>query len=130
MTATRELNIKPSCAHEIHAFPADQAAQLWDKIARLVDDPIPDGKLKKKLKGKGRPPRRPEAAGARRSARARGGDAPAHAVRGGVRRRVSRSSGRPRSPRCRRVLPQLPAYPPVFSERDTRFELATLSLGS
>ena len=52
MPATRELNIKPSCAHEIHAFPADQAAQLWDKIARLVDDPLPDGKLKKKLKGK------------------------------------------------------------------------------
>lgn len=51
--AVRELNIKPSCAHEIHAFPADQAAVLWDKISRLVDDPIPDGKLKKKLKGKG-----------------------------------------------------------------------------
>jgi superfamily I DNA/RNA helicase/mRNA-degrading endonuclease RelE of RelBE toxin-antitoxin system len=53
MTATRELNIKPSCAHEIHAFPADQAAQLWEKIARLVGDPLPDGKLKKKLKAKG-----------------------------------------------------------------------------
>jgi len=53
MSATRELNIKPSCAHEIHAFPADQAAQLWEKITRLADDPIPDGKLKKKLKGKG-----------------------------------------------------------------------------
>lgn len=53
MTAPRELNIKPSCAHEIHAFPAEQAAQLWEKIARLVDDPLPDGKLKKKLNGKG-----------------------------------------------------------------------------
>ena len=53
MTAVRELNIKPSCAHEIHAFPADQTSQLWEKIGRLVDDPLPDGKLKKKLKGKG-----------------------------------------------------------------------------
>ncbi len=53
MSATRELNIKPSCAHEIHAFPADQTAQLWEKIARLADDPLADGKLKKKLKAKG-----------------------------------------------------------------------------
>ena len=53
MSATRELNIKPSCAHEIHGFPADQTAQLWEKISRLVDDPLPDGKLKKKLKSKG-----------------------------------------------------------------------------
>lgn len=53
MTATRELNIKPSCAHEIHAFPSGQAALLWEKISRLASDPLPDGKLKKKLKGKG-----------------------------------------------------------------------------
>lgn len=53
MRDRRELNIKPSCAHEIQAFPSEQAAVLWEKLARLVDDPIPDGKLKKKLKGKG-----------------------------------------------------------------------------
>ncbi len=53
MSAKRELNIKPSCAHELHAFPADQSAQLWEKIAWLAENPIPDGKLKKKLKSKG-----------------------------------------------------------------------------
>jgi mRNA-degrading endonuclease RelE of RelBE toxin-antitoxin system len=31
--------------------PNSQAAQLWEKINYLVDDPIPDGKLKKKLRG-------------------------------------------------------------------------------
>ena len=49
---TREINIKPSCMSEIHGFPSDQAAQLWEKINYLVDDPFPDGKLKKKLKVK------------------------------------------------------------------------------
>src|SRR5262249_28094596 len=48
----REISIKPSCMSEIHAFPAGQATQLWEKINYLVDDPIPDGKLKKKLKAK------------------------------------------------------------------------------
>lgn len=43
MTTARALNLKPSCAHEIHAFPADHAAQLWETIARLVHDPLPDG---------------------------------------------------------------------------------------
>jgi superfamily I DNA/RNA helicase/mRNA-degrading endonuclease RelE of RelBE toxin-antitoxin system len=48
----REINIKPSCMSEIHGFPADQAAQLWEKINYLVEDPFPDGKLKKKLKAR------------------------------------------------------------------------------
>jgi superfamily I DNA/RNA helicase/mRNA-degrading endonuclease RelE of RelBE toxin-antitoxin system len=52
VTAKRELNIKPSCAHELHAFPAKQAAQLWEKIGYLIDNPLPDGKLKKKLNSK------------------------------------------------------------------------------
>ena len=52
MTKTREINIKPSCMSEIHGFPAGQAAQLWEKINYLVEDPFPDGKLKKKLKAK------------------------------------------------------------------------------
>lgn len=47
----REINIKPSCANELMALPSDQNAQVWEKINRLLDDPIPDGKLKKKLKG-------------------------------------------------------------------------------
>jgi superfamily I DNA/RNA helicase/mRNA-degrading endonuclease RelE of RelBE toxin-antitoxin system len=46
----REINIKPSCMSEIHAFPADQTAQLWEKINYLVDDPHPDGHIKKKLR--------------------------------------------------------------------------------
>jgi superfamily I DNA/RNA helicase/mRNA-degrading endonuclease RelE of RelBE toxin-antitoxin system len=45
----REINIKPSCMNEIQAYPSDNAAQLWEKINYLVSDPIPDGKLKKKL---------------------------------------------------------------------------------
>jgi superfamily I DNA/RNA helicase/mRNA-degrading endonuclease RelE of RelBE toxin-antitoxin system len=51
MRKTREINIKPSCMSEIHAFPADQATQLWEKINYLVADPLPDGKLKKKIRG-------------------------------------------------------------------------------
>lgn len=50
MGKTREINIKPSCMSEIHGFPADQTNQLWEKINYLVEDPLPDGKLKKKLK--------------------------------------------------------------------------------
>ena len=46
----RQLTIKPSCMREISAFPADRAALLWDKIDQLVSDPLPDGKVKKKLK--------------------------------------------------------------------------------
>lgn len=49
MATKREINIKPSCMREIQAYPAGNAAQLWEKINYLVDDPIPDGKLKKKL---------------------------------------------------------------------------------
>lgn len=49
MKNTREINIKPSCIREIHAYPSADSPQLWEKINYLVDDPIPDGKLKKKL---------------------------------------------------------------------------------
>lgn len=52
MKIKREINIKPSCMSEIHAFPADQTAQLWEKINYLVDDPLPDGRIKKKLRTK------------------------------------------------------------------------------
>ena len=47
----REINIKPSCLNELMGLPADQSAQVWEKINWLQDDPLPDGKLKKKLKG-------------------------------------------------------------------------------
>jgi len=47
----RQLTIKPTCMREIASFPSDRAALLWDKIDALVTDPIPDGKVKKKLKG-------------------------------------------------------------------------------
>jgi len=52
MNKKREINIKPSCMSEIHGFPGDQVAQLWEKINYLVEDPFPDGKLKKKLKAR------------------------------------------------------------------------------
>lgn len=51
MSTTREINIKPSCLSEIHGLPNHQLGPLWEKIDLLVGDPIPDGKLKKKLKG-------------------------------------------------------------------------------
>jgi mRNA-degrading endonuclease RelE of RelBE toxin-antitoxin system len=47
----RQLTIKPSCMREIAAFPNDRSALLWEKINQLVSDPLPDGKVKKKLKG-------------------------------------------------------------------------------
>lgn len=47
----RQLTIKPSCLREITTFPAERTALLWDKIDALVSDPLPDGKVKKKLKG-------------------------------------------------------------------------------
>ena len=47
----RQLTIKPSCMREIATFPAERTALLWDKIDALVSDPLPDGKVKKKLKG-------------------------------------------------------------------------------
>ena len=50
MKSVREINIKPSCMREIHGYPQADSANLWEKINYLVDDPIPDGKLKKKLK--------------------------------------------------------------------------------
>jgi len=50
MATMREINIKPSCMSEIHGFPSAQAASLWEKINYLVQDPLPDGKLKKKIK--------------------------------------------------------------------------------
>ena len=49
MKSVREINIKPSCMKEIQSYPASQSAQLWEKINFLVEDPLPDGKLKKKL---------------------------------------------------------------------------------
>ena len=47
----RQLTIKPSCTREISAFPAERAGLLWDKIDQLVADPLPEGKIKMKLKG-------------------------------------------------------------------------------
>ena len=47
----RQITIKPTCMREILAFPGDRAALLWEKINQLVTDPLPDGKVKKKLHG-------------------------------------------------------------------------------
>ena len=46
----RQITIKPTCMREILAFPAERAALLWEKINQLVTDPLPDGKVKKKIK--------------------------------------------------------------------------------
>jgi superfamily I DNA/RNA helicase/mRNA-degrading endonuclease RelE of RelBE toxin-antitoxin system len=50
--AAREINMTPSFASEIRNFPKELAAQLWEKIDFLLNDPLPDGKVKKKLKQK------------------------------------------------------------------------------
>ena len=47
----RQITIKPTCMHELQAFPADRTAVLWEKINFLVTDPVPDGKVKKRLVG-------------------------------------------------------------------------------
>ena len=47
----RQITIKPTCMREILAFPSDRAALLWEKINQLVTNPLPDGKVKKKLQG-------------------------------------------------------------------------------
>ncbi|MEW6732741.1 MAG: 3'-5' exonuclease [Acidobacteriota bacterium] len=47
----RQITIKPTCLREILAFPSDRTALLWEKINQLVTDPLPDGKIKKKIKG-------------------------------------------------------------------------------
>ncbi|MFH1865875.1 MAG: UvrD-helicase domain-containing protein, partial [Candidatus Eisenbacteria bacterium] len=47
----RQITIKPTCMREILAFPSDRATLLWEKINQLVTDPLPDGKVKKKLQG-------------------------------------------------------------------------------
>jgi superfamily I DNA/RNA helicase/mRNA-degrading endonuclease RelE of RelBE toxin-antitoxin system len=47
----RQITIKPTCLREILAFPSDRVALLWEKINHLVTDPLPDGNLKKKIKG-------------------------------------------------------------------------------
>lgn len=47
----RQITIKPTCMRELLAFPAERAALLWEKINLLVTDPLPDGKVKKKLHG-------------------------------------------------------------------------------
>lgn len=47
----RQITIKPTCMRELLAFPADRASVLWEKINLLVTDPLPDGKVKKKLQG-------------------------------------------------------------------------------
>jgi mRNA-degrading endonuclease RelE of RelBE toxin-antitoxin system len=52
MTVRRELNLKPAFLRELNAFPPAQHAMLWEKIGFLVDEPLPDGKLKKKLTGR------------------------------------------------------------------------------
>ncbi len=52
MTTRRELNLKPAFLRELNTFPPAQTAMLWEKIGYLIDDPLPDGKLKKKLVGK------------------------------------------------------------------------------
>ena len=46
----RQITIKPTCMRELLAFPSDRVALLWEKINLLVTDPLPDGKVKKKLK--------------------------------------------------------------------------------
>lgn len=50
MTGKYEISMKPSFTSEILGLPAKIAAQIWEKIHFLASDPVPDGKLKVKIK--------------------------------------------------------------------------------
>lgn len=50
MPLARDLNIKPSCLAELHSLPAAMTDQFWEKVNYLVQDPLPDGRLKKKIR--------------------------------------------------------------------------------
>ncbi|WP_079914815.1 3'-5' exonuclease [Paenibacillus sp. 32352] len=49
MNLNRDINIKPSFLRELHALPSQMGDQVWEKINFLAQNPIPDGRLKKKL---------------------------------------------------------------------------------
>ncbi|MBN3525175.1 3'-5' exonuclease [Paenibacillus apiarius] len=49
MSLSRDINIKPSFMRELHALPSQMGDQVWEKINFLAQNPIPDGRLKKKL---------------------------------------------------------------------------------
>lgn len=49
MSLARDINIKPSFLRELHALPQQMGDQVWEKINFLAQNPIPDGRLKKKL---------------------------------------------------------------------------------
>lgn len=55
MASQWNMTIKPALLHDIVALPAKEVHQVMAKIDALTQDPTPDGKLKKQLKGaKGR----------------------------------------------------------------------------
>ncbi|MEW6709393.1 MAG: UvrD-helicase domain-containing protein [Candidatus Riflebacteria bacterium] len=49
MKGKYEISMKPSFTSEILGLPAKIAAQIWEKIHFLANDPEPDGKLKVKI---------------------------------------------------------------------------------
>jgi superfamily I DNA/RNA helicase/mRNA-degrading endonuclease RelE of RelBE toxin-antitoxin system len=49
LNLSRDINIKPSFMRELHALPSQMGDQVWEKINFLAQNPIPDGRLKKKL---------------------------------------------------------------------------------
>ncbi len=51
MALQREINIKATFMNELHALPRDVLPAATEKIAWLTADPLPDGDLKKKVKG-------------------------------------------------------------------------------
>lgn len=51
MASTRELNTKQTFWNELLALPRHVLPAVTEKVTRLLADPLPDGDLKKKLKG-------------------------------------------------------------------------------
>ena len=49
MATSYELNMKPSFSEQLLGFPESNQSQLWEKINYLLDDPKPDGYLKRKV---------------------------------------------------------------------------------
>ncbi len=51
MATQFSLTMKPGVQRDIRALPVKHRDQIYETLARLEEDPLPDGRLKQKLKG-------------------------------------------------------------------------------
>jgi superfamily I DNA/RNA helicase/mRNA-degrading endonuclease RelE of RelBE toxin-antitoxin system len=50
MSKSYELTMKPTFSEEMLGFPSSDQSMLWEKVNHLLEDPLPDGYLKRKVK--------------------------------------------------------------------------------